>query len=74
MDDELKPEPDCCDVWQHIMRSFKWMVFSGDDDNELATMPHLEGTDGNLWFVDFCPSCGKSARNRTVLLSRLVKK
>lgn len=64
----VQPEPDCCEVWPKIMSRFNWMVFS--DDNRVASMPHID--DGEQkWFVNYCPACGKPARNRNVLASRL---
>lgn len=66
----LQPDPDCCDVWPKIMSSFSWMSY--DDQPEMLSMCHID-IGGEKFFVNFCPSCGKPARNRNVLASRVNK-
>lgn len=60
----VMPDADCCDVWPLIAKNLKWMAYDGNIG--VVTMPHLEGTDRHLYFVNFCPSCGANARNRNM--------
>lgn len=64
----FEEDEDCCDIWPKIAKRFDWMHFS--EQPEMLTMPHLN-TGDNKWFVNFCPACGKEARNRKMLKKRL---
>lgn len=65
----IEEDKDCCEVWAQIAPRFDWMKYS--DQPEMLTMPHIN-TGENKYFVNFCPSCGKSARNRNMKAERLL--
>lgn len=65
----MEEDKDCCEVWAQIAPRFDWMKFV--DHPEMLTMPHIS-TGENKYFVNFCPSCGKPARNRYMLAERLL--
>jgi hypothetical protein len=68
MSEEIKEDQDCCEVWPKIAIRFNWMRY--ENYPEMASMPHI--SDGeNKWFVNYCPSCGKPARNRNMLIARI---
>lgn len=63
------PDPNCCDVWPEIAFMFNWMVYT--EQETMASMPHIDttkikGKSGNRWFINYCPSCGRDARNRNM--------
>lgn len=71
MSDKPKPiieeDPDCCDIWPQIADRFDWMKY--DHQREMGSMPHINV--GARYFVNFCPACGKPARNRNMLFERI---
>jgi hypothetical protein len=65
---DIKEDPDCCEVWPQIAIRLDWMSYDGQPS--MLSMPHLF-VQGQRWFVNFCPSCGKPARNRNMLRDRI---
>ena len=65
----IQEDENCCEIWEQIAPRFDWMNYA--DQHEMLTMPHINVGD-NKYFVNFCPSCGKSARNRNMLAKRLL--
>ncbi len=61
-------DKDCCNIWPKIARRFDWM--SVGPQPEMLTAPHINDGE-NKWFVNFCPSCGESSRNRKMLSNRV---
>lgn len=57
---ELKPTPDCCEVWPKLLQRFQWCA--PDEYPDLLMMPFLR-IDGVAWRINFCPSCGKEVRS-----------
>ena len=55
MSKEYKFGKQCCEVLDLVVLWFK----TQDGDKIL---PHLIGTDGNKYRVNYCPSCGKNIR------------
>lgn len=66
----IAEDADCCDVWPKIAHAFEWKCYW--DQPGMLTMPHVKDrrTD-DRWFVNFCPACGKSARNRNMRMERI---
>ena len=61
-------DQDCCEVWPKIVSRFDWMEYEQQQD--MLSMPHID--DGQTkWFVNFCPACGRPARNRNVAANRV---
>lgn len=58
----MQPDEDCCGVWPLIASSFEWTTPRLYP--HLLTTPHIVGDDDIKYFVNFCPACGKPARNR----------
>lgn len=65
----ITEDSDCCEIWPLIAGGLRWRSY--DHQRDMCTMPHINGTDGNHYFVNFCPSCGKSATNRNMLHQRI---
>lgn len=64
----IEEDVDCCGVWPKIAKRFSWMQFSGQKD--MSSMPHID-VGATKFFVNFCPSCGKPARNRNMKTKRI---
>ena len=56
----------CCDVWPELAKGFVWHYDSTDLDGPMV-MPCIDAGGGNLHRVDYCPSCGKPARDREMV-------
>lgn len=65
---EIKEDADCCEVWPKIAPKFSWFTYV--DNKDMATAPHIE-VGRQKFFVNFCPSCGKPARNRNMKADRI---
>lgn len=64
----IKEDADCCNVWKEIARKFGWLQYT--DQPGMSTMPYIE-VGATKFFINFCPSCGKPARNRKMKTERI---
>lgn len=53
----------CCEVLEKL--EIGWM----NTEEGTRLMPYIEGDDGNMYRVNFCPSCGTEIRHITLKYS-----
>ncbi len=70
--DELKPSEDCCPQWESVIPIVRWFSFA--DKKGLMVMAHIPSlTDDSKWRINYCPCCGKDARDRLISRDRLIE-
>jgi hypothetical protein len=66
-----KPAVMCCAVFEDMAKRFSWMGYEANGQR-LACMPHIYGSNGERWRVNYCPSCGREVRSIEVPLDLLA--
>jgi len=55
----------CCSAFKHFVGAFKWLSVLDSDPKEFV-MPHHKAN-GEMWRVNYCPSCGVEIRNMILI-------
>ena len=59
----------CCDIFPKIARSFDWLKREDSNKNHVFCMPHIV-SDGIMYRVNNCPSCGKEIRSIEIQIEK----